>query len=108
MSKKHTHKHITVKKPRPNHFWAVFFISIIICAYWIGSLFLNAYRYPSIEQARLLLWLPMVICTSCLPVYIFVHLNKEQFKKNSIYWILVALLVAMGLIMLIYRLGFIS
>ncbi|MCX6207226.1 MAG: hypothetical protein NTZ19_13365 [Bacteroidetes bacterium] len=108
MSKKHPHKHTTVKKPKPNHFWAVFFISIIICAYWIGSLFLNAYRYPSIEQARMLLWLPMVICISCLPVYIFVHLNKEHFSKNSIYWVLVGLLVVTGLIILISRLGFLS
>lgn len=108
MSKKHPHKHATVKKPKPNHFWAVLFFSIIICSYWVGGLFLNAYRYPSLGQAYSLLWLPMVICISCLPVYIFVHLNKEHFKRNSVYWVLVALLVVTGLVMLLNHYGILS
>ncbi|MEI8073357.1 MAG: hypothetical protein WCH78_01310 [Bacteroidota bacterium] len=105
MSKKHPHphKHATVKKPKPNHFWVVLIISIILCGYWIGRLFLNAYRYPTLGQADQLLWLPIVICTSCLPVYLFVHLNKEHFKKNSIFWIPVVLLIATGIAVLIIR-----
>jgi hypothetical protein len=105
MNKKHPHKHATVKKPKPNHFWVVLVLSIIICAYWISGPFINeyAYRYPSLGSAYQLLWLPMVICISCLPVYLFVHLNKEHFKRNSVFWIPVVLLIVTGLILLIYK-----
>ena len=105
MSKKHPHKHATVKKPKSNHFWAVLFITIIICAYWVGTVKVNdySYRYPTVGQAYQLLWLPMIIAVSCLPVYLFVHLNKEHFKKNSGYWIPVILLVATGLAVLILK-----
>jgi hypothetical protein len=103
MNKKHPHKHPTVKKPKPNHFWVVLFISVIICAYWISGLFINAYRYPGIAETYQLLWLPMVMCICCLPVYLFVHLNKDHFKRNSVFWIPVILIIATGLIMLIYK-----
>jgi hypothetical protein len=103
MNKKHPHKHATVKKPKPNHFWVVLVLSIIICGYWISGPFINAYRYPTLGQTYQLLWLPMVICTSCLPVYLFVHLNKEHFKRNSVFWIPVVLLIVTGLILLIYK-----
>jgi hypothetical protein len=105
MNKKHPHKHATVKKPKSTHFWAVLIISIVICAYWVGSIFINdySYRYPSLGVAYQWLFLPMVFCICCLPVYVFVHLNKEQFKRNSVYWIPVILMIATGLIMLIYK-----
>ena len=103
MSKKHSHKHATVKKPKPNHFWVVLVISIFICAYWISGPFINAYRYPTLGQAYQLLWLPMVIAISCLPVYLFVHLNKDHFKINSAYWIPVIFMIITGLILLINR-----
>jgi hypothetical protein len=103
MNKKHPHKHATVKKPKPNHFWVVLVICILICAYWISGPFINAYRYPSLGQAYQLLWLPMVICISCLPVYLFVHLNKEHFKRNSVFWIPVVLMIITGVVILIIK-----
>jgi len=81
----------------------MFFFCIILCAYWIGRLFVNPFSQPILGQADQLLWLPMVICTSCMPVYVFVHLNKEHFKTTSIYWIPIVLLLATGIAVLIIR-----
>ncbi len=103
MNKKHPHKQVKVRKHSNASVWLLLVISFIICSYWVSGLFINSYRYPSVAAAYQILWLPMLMCFCCLPVYLLVHLNKAKFKLDSVYWIPVVMMLISGMMLLIYK-----
>jgi hypothetical protein len=100
---KQSHKHHTVKHQESKFPWLVFLFTFLFGGYWVAAAMLNVKHYPTLGNAFGILFLPMLFCTVCLPVYLFVQLNKIKFKLQSIYWIPFIIMAITGVLILVLK-----
>lgn len=71
--------------------------------YWIAGNIFNVYSFALASVIFEILWLPMLLLLFGLPVLFFILWAREKFKLRSVYLLLFINLVALILILKLYK-----